>query len=473
MEATSGVGRIIFSNEAFQQLTGFALEEIRGQDMRFLRGPETAPAVFEELMQNCATAEAAPVELVLHRKDQTGFFDRVTRKRVVVGERAFCIQVHTDISRQKEVENLLILAQRRETASHLVSGITHDFNNLLTAIMVYTGLMASKTDSDAQLSRYIDEIHAAAQRGAELVTQLLDVERQEVAEPVLLDPGELVRELHDLMQRVLGEHIKLRIEAESGLASIRASQGRLQQVLLNLGINARDAMPMGGDLVIRLANVQLEAASPDFPDVKAGNYVLFSVTDTGAGMEAETAASIFKPFFTTKERGKGSGLGLFTVATIVKQLMGHIQVESAPGQGTTFRILLPVAAGSEATPASRATLLLIEPVDRSLGAILSAKGYQLLFAETVEEALRIASSHPGVIEMMIAGPMHDHPGGRNQIAEIVKIRPRMKVLWKNANEVNSRAERVPPGPAVVLTETAASEMLLRKIEELLNQPSLP
>jgi len=468
-EAASGVGQIIFSNEAFQQLTGFAPEEIKGQDMTFLRGPETAPAVFEELMQSCANAEAAPLELVLHRKDRTAFFDRVTRKKVVAGERAFCIQVHTDISRQKEVEDLLILAQRREAASHLVSGITHDFNNLLTAIMVYTGLMASKTDGDGQLGRYIDEIHAAAQRGAELVTQLLDVERQEAAEPVLLEPGKLVREMHDLMQRVLGEHILLRIEAESGLASIRASQGRLQQVLLNLGINARDAMPNGGDLVIRVASMQLEAGSPDFPDAKAGDYVLLAVTDTGAGMDAQTAASIFKPFFTTKERGKGSGLGLFTVATIVKQLMGHVQVESAPGQGTAFRILLP--AESEATPAPRATLLVLEPVDRSLGAILSAKGYQLLFAETVEEALRIANSHPGAIEMLIAGPMNDRPGDRDQIDEIVKARPGIKVVWKHTKELNSRAERVPPGLAVVVSETAVSEILLRKIEELLNQPS--
>jgi two-component system cell cycle sensor histidine kinase/response regulator CckA len=394
----------------------------------------------------------------------------VTLRRAEWGGRSFCMQVHADVSRQKEVENLLILAQKREAAGHLVSGITHDFNNLLTAIMVYSGLMASKTQGDAQMGRYIDEIHAAAQRGAELVIQLLDIERQETAEPMLLDPAELVRGMRDLMQRVLGEHIRLRIETQDRPARIRAPQGRLQQVLLNLGINARDAMPMGGDLLIRAAVIQGDSLPQDLRET-GGGFVELSVTDSGTGMSPETVASIFKPFFTTKARGKGSGLGLFTVETIVRQIGGHIGVESAVGRGTTFRILLPAASEAEATPASPATLLLLEPADHSLGAILSAKGYRILFAATVEEALHIANTYPGKIEIMILGQARDGTNGSGLAAEIHKIRPMTKVLLTREDEVNSQVESFPPGRGSLLIETVTSVTLFRKIEELLNQPS--
>lgn len=466
--AVDGLEKIAFANEAFEILTGFALEEIKGRDMTFLLGPETDHPMFDRMLHRSVTQESTPLELILYRKDRSAFLDRVTMRSAVSGAAEFSIQVHSDISRQKEIENLLILSQKREAAGLLVSGITHDFNNLLTAIMVYSGLLASKTYGDSQLSRYIDEIHAAAQRGAELVTQLLDLERQEAAEPVPLHARELVFEMRDLMQRVLGEHVRLRIESEERLATIRAPQGRLQQVLLNLGINARDAMPQGGSLVIRLANLRLRAASADFPEAHPGDYVSLSVTDNGTGMDAETVASIFKPFFTTKARGQGSGLGLFTVETIVKQIGGHIHVESAPGQGSTFRILLPASPEGEATPGSQPTLLLMEPVDHSLSALLSAKGYRVLFATTVDEALRIAKSHPGVIEIMIAGQLKDRASGKDLAAEIRKIRPLMKVL-KCEEDVNSRAESFPPGQTGLLTETSTPAMLVRKIEELLNQ----
>ena len=474
-EAVSGMDRIRFVNDAFQQLTGFALGEIQGRDMSFLQGPETDPQVFERLLRGseAETAEASPLELVLYRKDRSVFLDRMSLRRAVWGTGSFCVQVHSDVSRQKEVENLLILAQKREAAGHLVSGITHDFNNLLTAIMVYSGLMASKTQGDAQLSRYIDEIHAAAQRGAELVTQLLDIERQETAEPMLLDPGELVREMRDLMQRVLGEHIRLRIEKGARLARIRAPQGRLQQVLLNLGINARDAMPMGGELLIQVANARAGGEGPDVSEGRGGDFVALTVTDSGTGMTEETVASIFKPFFTTKARGKGSGLGLFTVDTIVKQIGGHIHVDSALGRGTTFRILLPVASEAEATPASPATLLLLEPADHSLGATLSAKGYRILFATTLEEARQIANSYPGVIEIMIVGQTRDGVSGPDLAAEIHKIRPMTKVLLTREEELNSQAVRFPLGRGGFFIETVASATLFRRIEELLNQPAAP
>lgn len=343
--------RISFANESFQQLTGYTFEDMQGRDMTLLQGPETEPAALHRLLCPPAEEQSWQVELVLYRKDGVPFWDKVSVRRFSSGDKVCHVQTHTDITRRKEMENLLILSQRREAAGHLVSGISHDFNNLLTAIMAYTGLMMSRVPGDSQITRYIHEIQAAAQRGAALVTQLLDLERQDTAEPVEMDPGEMAEGIHDLMQRVLGENIRLRIEKEGRPARIRAPLGRLQQVLLNLGINARDAMPAGGDLIFHLSTMRLDAESAaGYRGATEGDYVLLAVSDNGAGMDAETLSHIFKPFFTTKGRGKGSGLGLFTVDTIVRGMGGYLAVESVPGRGTTFRILLPIVGEFSGNP---------------------------------------------------------------------------------------------------------------------------
>jgi len=350
-KTSAGMERISFANESFQQLTGYTFEEMQGRDMTLLQGPETDPASLRRLLCPPANEESWQLELVLYRKDGAPFWDKVSVRGFPSGDNVCHVQTHTDITRRKELENLLILSQKREAAGHLVSGISHDFNNLLTAIMAYTGLMTSRVSGDSQIARYIHEIQAAAQRGAQLVTQLLDLERQDTAEPVEVDPGELAEGMHDLMQRVLGENIRLRIEKQGPPGRIRAPLGRLQQVLLNLGINARDAMPAGGDLIFRLTTVKLDAESAaGYRGATEGEYVLLSVSDNGAGMDAETLSHIFKPFFTTKGRGKGSGLGLFTVDTIIRLIGGYLAVESAPGRGTTFRILLPVAGEFTGNP---------------------------------------------------------------------------------------------------------------------------
>lgn len=467
-EARTDERQVVFANEAFERLTGYTLEEIKKYGLKCLCGPETDSAIFDRLLAVAPGGETPALELVLYRKDRNPFFDRVIPRNITSGGKVFCVQAHSDVSRNKEIENLLVLSQKREAAGHLVSGITHDFNNLLTAIMVYSGLVAARTQGEPQLDRYINEIHSAAQRGAQLVMQLLEIEREETAEPVVLDVGNLVQEMHDLMQRVLGEHVRLRIENESFPLHVKAPPGRLQQVLLNLGINARDAMPDGGDLVIRLAAARLGPdAAKEFPDAAEGNYATLSVTDTGTGMDAKTAASIFRPFFTTKDPGKGSGLGLYTVSTILAQLGGHIRVRSAPGKGTTFQILLPLAPESEATPLPKATLLLVEPADHFSGTILSAKGYRVLIAATREEAISVAEAYPGMIDVMITSRPQAAP---EFIAEICKVRPTMKILFKPETVGDSDMKNLSPRPSGLSTELAMAEILASRIAELLNQP---
>jgi len=344
-ETQSGLETVIFVNQAFERLSGYSLEELRERGLMLLRGSETDRQALRGLLHPSFVAEAAPLDIVLYKKDGTPFRDRVKVSTVETANKQYRVQVHSDVTQQKEIEKRFILAQKREATRHLVSGLVHDFNNLLTAILVYSGLMAPKVKGDAQLQRYVDEVHNSAERGGQLVAQLLNLGR-EASEPEMVDLRELVEENSDLLKRVLREDILLSIHAGPNLKRVRVHPGRIQQVLLNLAINARDAMPVGGELSIQLSNGEYPASAIHTSSVPR-SYVRLSVRDTGVGMDSETLTNIFKPFFTTKSKDKGTGLGLFVVRTIVEQYEGRIDTESEPGKGTTFTILLPAESRAE------------------------------------------------------------------------------------------------------------------------------
>ena len=340
-ETESGLEKVIFVNEAFQQLTGYSLDDLNGKDLSLLQGPETQN--LSQLVHSQAAEQALSLAILLYRKDGSPFWDRISMRKVPVGNKLYTVQVHSDVTRQRELRKRYILAQRREAAGHLVSGLAHDFNNLLTAILVYSGLMVSKVKEDPKLQRYLNEVRNSAERGAQLVAELMNLGREDAAEPDMVDLQELVEENTDLLKRVLGEDIRLSIVAASGLNQARVHPGRIQQILLNLANNSRDAMPKGGELTIQLSNHTVPpTATPPRP--APGDYVLLLVKDTGIGMDSETSANIFKPFFSTKRKGEGTGLGLFTVQTIVEQYGGWICVESEKRKGATFKILLPSAS---------------------------------------------------------------------------------------------------------------------------------
>jgi two-component system, cell cycle sensor histidine kinase and response regulator CckA len=340
-ETKSGLEQVIFVNQAFERLSGYSLQELRGLGLTLLQGPETDSQALRRLLHSPDAEGAESLDVLLYKKDKTLFWDRIKVSKVETANRVFRLQVHSDVTHHKEIEERFILAQKREATSHLMSGLAHDFNNLLTAILVYSGLMAPKVKGDAQLQRYVDEVHNSAQRASQLVAQLLTLGR-ETGEPEMVDLHELMEENSDLLKRVLGEDIRLNLEADPNLKEVRAHPGRIQQVLLNLAINARDAMPGGGELLIHLSNQSPDDAPPSSPRT----YVLLLVRDTGAGMDSETLANIFKPFFSTKGKDEGTGLGLFVVRTIVEQYDGRISVESEPGKGTSFKILLPAVSNA-------------------------------------------------------------------------------------------------------------------------------
>lgn len=336
----TGLESVVFANHAFERLSGYSLEELMDRGLTLLQGPETEIPALQRLLRPLSVSAMPQLDVLLYKKNGTPFWDRIKTSQVQTGNGSFQVQIHSDITRNREIEKRFVLAQKREATSHLVSGLAHDFNNLLTAILVYSGLMAAKTKNDPQLQRYANEVHNSAERGGQLVAQLLNLGRDETGGPEVLDLRDLVEQNSDLLKRVLGEEVRLDVQAALDLKKIKAHPGRIQQILLNLAINARHAMPAGGDFVVRLANEGAMVPVKE-PASASGSYVLLLVRDTGTGMDRGTLMNIFKPFFSTKGRENGTGLGLFAVRTIVEQYEGSIDVESERGKGTTFKILLP------------------------------------------------------------------------------------------------------------------------------------
>jgi two-component system cell cycle sensor histidine kinase/response regulator CckA len=349
-----------------------------------------------------------------------------------------------DITERRQLESQLRQAQKMEAVGQLAGGVAHDFNNLLTVIGGRCYLMLGKLPPDDPLRREVELVRGAAERAARLTHQLLAFSRKQVLEPRVLDLNETVTGIEPLLRRLIGEHIEIVVAREAGLGRVKADPGQLEQVILNLSVNARDAMPQGGRLALETVNVALDAAAARrAPDLAPGSYVMLSVTDSGHGMDAATRAQIFEPFFTTKEVGKGTGLGLATVYGIIKQSGGFIEVESEPGRGASFRVYLPrveeeAAAVGEAVkaPGTRLrgseTVLLVED-DESLRTlareILTVQGYAVVEASSPREALRIEQSRSGPIHLLLTDVVMPEMNGRQLADQLRVVRPQMAVLY--------------------------------------------
>ena len=321
-----------------------------------------------------------------------------------------------DVTGQRSLEHQLRQAQKMEAVGRLAGGVSHDFNNLLTAILGYADLLALTISADSPLRRNTDEIKAAAQRGADLTRQLLAFGRRQVLAPEVLDLNHTVRTIEKLLRRVIGDDIELRTDLGADLGAVRADPSQIEQVILNLGINGRDAMPDGGVLTLRTDNVEVETEGDKLPiGLASGDYVMLEVDDTGVGIDEEIRDQIFEPFFTTKSRTKGSGLGLSTVYGIVRQSGGDIEVYSEPGKGSRFRILLPQVEGEPTTarpadespgmPRGEETVLLVEDepaVREYLRSLLAQLGYSVLVAEDGVRALEVAGELRGGLDLLLS-----------------------------------------------------------------------
>jgi two-component system, cell cycle sensor histidine kinase and response regulator CckA len=371
-------------------------------------------------------------------------------------------------------------SQKMEAIGRLAGGVAHDFNNLLTVIRGHGELMLRKLGGDHPQRRNLQEIGLAAERASALTHQLLAFSRKQVLQPRTLDLGEVVDRMSTLLQRLIGEDVELVTRRREALGSVRADPAQMEQVILNLAVNGRDAMPRGGVLDVELANVDVdEACAHGHAGMVPGAYVVLSVTDTGHGMDADTKARIFEPFFTTKEAGKGTGLGLATVYGIVKQSGGFIWVYSEPGRGTTFKMYLPrvdqppeplsTRPGPAAVRGTE-TVLLVEDEDalRSLlRELLESFGYSVLEAGLGADALRVAREHPGAIHVLLSDLVMPQMTGRELAERLTRLRPETKVLFMSGYAAGAAPRHEIPGGAAYIEKPFTADAVAGAIRALL------
>jgi two-component system, cell cycle sensor histidine kinase and response regulator CckA len=372
-------------------------------------------------------------------------------------------------------------SQKMEAIGRLAGGVAHDFNNLLTVIRGHGELVLRKLTADHPLRRNLQEIGLAAERASALTHQLLAFSRKQVLQPRTLDLAEVVERISSLLQRLIGEDVELVTRQKEALGSVRADPAQMEQVIVNLAVNARDAMPQGGVLTVELANAELDDTYlRGHPAVTPGSYVLLSVSDTGHGMDAETKARIFEPFFTTKGPGKGTGLGLATVYGIVKQSDGFIWVYSEPGRGTRFKIYLPRVDGAPerltAPPEAAAvngteTVLLVEdeaPLRALLRELLEASGYAVLEAGHGMDAIAVAREHPGTIHLLLTDLVMPQMAGRELSERLTHLRPGLKVLYMSGYAAGGPPEHEVPGGAAYIEKPFTADSLSGAIRSLLD-----
>jgi signal transduction histidine kinase len=344
---------------------------------------------------------------------------------------------------QRDLESRLRQAHKMEAVGRLAGGVAHDFNNLLTIIGGNSDLLLDRAGADDFHRRCVEQIQKASRRAVAMTRQLLAFSRMQVLQPQVLDLNGIIADMGKMLPRLIGEHIEYAFMPDPKLPAVKADPGQIEQVLMNLAVNARDAMPSGGKLSVRTDHIFMSAAeAAKRPPMSIGDYIRLSVSDTGHGMDEQTKAHIFEPFFTTKEVGKGTGLGLATVYGIVKQSGGFIWVGSAPGKGATFEIYLPLASGPvmrvepeaklSASPASNETVLVVEdePDVRELACrFLRVKGYAVLEAKDGLDALEVAACHKGTIHAVITDMVMPRMGGSNLIRSLKEIRPEILVIF--------------------------------------------
>jgi two-component system, cell cycle sensor histidine kinase and response regulator CckA len=385
-------------------------------------------------------------------------------------------------ARLRQSEEQLRQSQKMEAIGQLAGGIAHDFNNLLTIITGYSEMLLNRLPMEDPSRELIREIHKSGDRAAALTRQLLAFSRKQVLAPVVLDLNEVVQEMEKMLRRLIGEDIELATILDSKLDLVKADPGQIEQVIMNLAVNARDAMPVGGKLIIETANVDLEDLYLETrSEVPPGSYVTLSVSDTGCGMDERTKARIFEPFFTTKGPGKGTGLGLATVYGIVKQSGGYIFVDSEVGNGTTFKLFLPPVAeekrkprtSSFKAPRGNETLLLVEDehaVRTFARDALQSYGYHVLEAAQGMQALQIAELHKGTIHLLVTDVVMPQLGGRQLVDKLHVLQPRMKVLYLSGYTDDAVVRHgLLAGETAFLQKPFTPVILAHKVREVLDQ----
>jgi PAS domain S-box-containing protein len=423
------------------------------------------------------------VEVEWKRKDGAFITVRCSGWPVKDESSAYIEVFAEDVTERRVLERQLRMAQKMEAVGRLSGGIAHDFNNLLGVIIGYIQVIKRTLVPGQPSYEYAEEIEKAGQRAVSLTRQLLAFSRQQVLEPIILNLNTLMSEMEKMLPRLIGEDIQLNLILDPAISQVKADPGQIEQVVMNLAVNARDAMPDGGKLTIRTANAELDAVfAREHPGSVAGHYVMLAVTDTGTGIDPEIQTQIFEPFFTTKGRDKGTGLGLATVYGVVKQSSGYIAVESQKGKGASFKIYLPrieqpVATRSESiqpllTVRGSETILLVEdakPLRLLAQLFLKENGYQVLTAADGAEAQQVAAQNPGPIHLLLTDVVMPGINGRVLAERLAPLHPAMKVLYMSGYTDSFIAGHgVLEEGTHLLRKPFTEEALMHKVRELLD-----
>src|SRR5258706_1155009 len=479
-------GRFTLVNQAVADAYGTTVEELVGKtDADFNPSPEEVRIFLEADREVMDSLEDKLIseERMTDAKGKVRFLQTVKRPIVGVdGRAAQVLGVSTDITERKALAEQLRQSQKMEAIGTLAGGVAHDFNNLLTTILGYSEILSGAMETGDPRRGDVEEIRKAAQRAASLTRQLLAFSRKELVEPKVLDLNAVVAEMDNMLRRLIGEDIDLVSAADPALGSVRADRGQVEQVLMNLVANARDAMPRGGKLTIESRNIDFAApyARENF-QVALGPYVMLTVSDSGLGLDAATRARIFEPFFTTKGKASGTGLGLSTVYGIVKQSGGHVWVDSEPGRGASFQVCLPRVEekierlAPEEPPRPRPgseTILLVEDEDavrRLVKTALSGQGYTVLEARHGEEAVRVATEARGGIDLVLTDGVMPGMPIREMVAGLRAVLPHARMLLMSGYTEETFVRRgILESDIAFVQKPFAFDVLLRKVREVLD-----
>jgi two-component system, cell cycle sensor histidine kinase and response regulator CckA len=477
-------GQRLYNSPGYQRILGYTPEELQSTSSLEQVHPDDRPLV-EEAAKQAINGSGRRIEYRMHHKDGTWRVLESTASTIRNAQDVVekLVIVNRDITERRHLEEQLRQSQKMEAVGRLSGGIAHDFNNLLGVIIGYSEFLQERLEQASPLRGSVDEVLKAGKRAASLTRQLLAFSRQQVLDPKILDLNVVVSEMEKLLRRLIGEDIELTTSRGAALGKAKADQGQIEQVIMNLAVNARDAMPQGGKLVIDTENVELdEEFVRRYPyPVRPGQYLCLTVADTGVGMDAETRARAFEPFFTTKEKGKGTGLGLSLVYGVVKQSGGYIDLFSSPGSGTTFKIYLPrvdEASESEKTsPDTRPSLvgsetILLAEDETSLRTLtrntLQSCGYTVLEANDGVEALQVSRRHAGTIDLLLTDVVMPGMGGRALAQELNCERPGIKVVFMSGYTGQGVGQQGPVEPgSFFLMKPFTREGLTGKLREAL------
>ena len=475
--------RILFVNDAFEQTYGYKKGELLGKKIDIIRSPNNPTDVLEAILP--ATLQGGwQGEILSQSKDGREFpiFLSTSVIRNNNNKAIALIGVAKDMTERKLLENQLRQSQKMEAIGSLAGGVAHDFNNLLTVIRGYSELLLSKLSKKDPLIVSVKQIDKAAERAESLTRQLLAFSRRQILKPSVIDLNELIHEMEKMLQRIIGEDVNFITVLDSDLGKIKADRGQIEQVIMNIVVNARDAMIEGGKLTVETKNVYLEDTYvQNHPPVIPGHYILLAISDTGLGMDRETQAHIFEPFFTTKETGKGTGLGLATVYGIVKQSEGFIWVYSETNKGTTFKIYLPMVEDEVDTmkrnnishPSLKGdeTILIVEDEEDVRALIhetLHLYGYRVLDAPHGDSALLICNKLSNEISLIITDVVMPKMSGRELVDKVTSKLPEMKVLYMSGYTDNAIVHKGLLEPGTHFIQKPFTPLaLLRKVREVL------